>query len=107
MRFPTVEELGKEIAENALDGYIYKGRTLRQWVDAISKQSDKLVSGGTYQCFHCCTNGVIWDNDFDFSDYGYDGEGIVHVCHCVNCGAEIEYKISIPDEEEEDASKES
>ena len=26
--------------------------------------------------------------------FGYEGEGIVHVCHCTNCGAEIEYRIS-------------
>ena len=55
-----------------------------------------------YQCFHCLTNGVIWDSDFDFADFGYFGEGIVHICHCVNCGAEIEYRIPINNEEEED-----
>ena len=48
-------------------------------------------SGGTYQCFHCLTYGVIWDNDFDAEDYGYEEPGIVHACHCVNCGAEITY----------------
>ena len=52
-----------------------------------------------YQCFHCLTNGVCWDSDFSFEDYGMEGEGIVHVCHCSNCGAYIEYFIS---EEEED-----
>ena len=36
---------------------------------------------------------VIWDSDFDFEDYGYDGEGVVHICHCANCGADIEYRI--------------
>ena len=46
-----------------------------------------------YECFHCCTRGVIWDCDYDFEDFGYDGEGIVQMCHCVNCGAEIEYRI--------------
>ena len=46
-----------------------------------------------YECFHCCTRGVIWDSDFTFDDYGLDGKGIVHVCHCVNCGAVIEYFI--------------
>ena len=59
--------------------------------------------GGTiYECFHCGENTVIWDADFDFSDFGYDGEGIVHVCHCTNCGAEINYMVSCGDEEEED-----
>lgn len=53
-----------------------------------------------YQCFHCLTNGVIWDNDFTFEDFNMEGEGIVHVCHCSNCGAEIEYYISCEEEEE-------
>lgn len=30
-------------------------------------------------------------SDFDFSDYGLEGEGVVHICQCANCGAEIEY----------------
>lgn len=55
-----------------------------------------------YECFHCGENTVIWDADFDFSDFGYDGEGIVHVCHCTNCGAEINYMVSCVDEEEEE-----
>ena len=55
-----------------------------------------------YECFHCGTIGVIWDNDFTFEDFGYDGEGLVHICHCANCGAEIEYRVPIYDEEETD-----
>lgn len=54
-----------------------------------------------YQCFHCLSDSVIWDCDYDFSDFGYDGEGIVQICHCTNCGAEIEYRISLNNEEEE------
>lgn len=57
--------------------------------------------GGMYQCFHCLSDGVIWDGDFDFGDFGYEGQGIVHICHCVNCGAEIEYRIPICDDAEE------
>ena len=30
-----------------------------------------------YECFHCLQKSVIWDSDFDFKDYGYDGEGVV------------------------------
>ena len=52
-----------------------------------------------YQCFHCCTNSVVWDSDFDFSDFEYEGEGIVHLCHCTKCGAEIEYKIKTGENE--------
>lgn len=51
-------------------------------------------------CFHCMEPAVCWDSDFDFEDFGYEGEGIVHVCHCANCGAEIEYRVPIGDPEE-------
>ena len=44
-----------------------------------------------YQCFHCLSYSVIWDNDFNLEDMGYEGDGIVHICHCANCGAEIQY----------------
>ena len=56
---------------------------------------------GTYQCFHCLQNTVIWDSDFDFADYGLEGEGIIHVCHCTNCGAEIEYQVPCGSGEED------
>lgn len=52
-----------------------------------------------YECFHCGEVAVLWDGDFDFEDFGYDGQGVVHVCHCTNCGAEIEYRIHISDED--------
>ncbi len=55
-----------------------------------------------YQCFHCLSNSVVWDNDFTFEDFGYEGEGLVHICHCANCGAEIEYDIPLSDDEEEE-----
>lgn len=60
-----------------------------------------------FECFHCGCRSVIWDADFSFDEYGLDGEGIVQVCHCTNCGAEIEYRIAIPDEEEEDDHEKS
>lgn len=54
-----------------------------------------------YECFHCGHKSVIWDNDFMFEDLGYEGYGIVHICHCKNCGAEIEYRVPIEKDEEE------
>ena len=59
-----------------------------------------------YQCFHCGCVAVIWDSDFSFEDFGYEGEGIVHVCHCTHCGAEIEYRVSLDTEEEDEGSTE-
>lgn len=32
---------------------------------------------GVFECFHCGSRSVIWDCDYDFADFGYDGEGIV------------------------------
>ena len=46
-----------------------------------------------YECFHCLKKTVCWDADYDFEDFAYEGEGIVHMCHCTNCGAEIEYRV--------------
>ena len=60
---------------------------------------DEPKSHGLYQCFHCGTESVIWGADFSFEDYGRDGEGIVHTLTCANCGAEIEYYISLEEEE--------
>ena len=54
-----------------------------------------------YECFHCGHKSVVWDSDFDFEDFGYEGIGIVHCCHCDNCGAEIEYRVLIEEEKEE------
>lgn len=53
-----------------------------------------------YECFHCGMRTVIWDSDFDFEDFGYEGEGIVHVLHCTRCGAEITYAISCENDDE-------
>lgn len=55
-----------------------------------------------YECFHCLQKSVIWDCDYDFEDYGLEGEGIVHICHCANCGAEIEYYVPLNKVEDED-----
>lgn len=46
-----------------------------------------------YECFNCGHKTVYWSADFDFADYGYEGEGIIHECRCYNCGAEITYAV--------------
>ena len=52
-----------------------------------------------YECFHCGNKSVIWDGDFSFEEMMYEmmykGEGIVHICHCTKCGAEIEYRVPL------------
>ena len=46
-----------------------------------------------HECFHCLAKAVSWDADFNPEDYGIEGEGVIHICHCNNCGAEIQYTI--------------
>lgn len=53
-----------------------------------------------YECFNCGARAVIWDNDFTFEDYGMEGEGIIHVLHCENCGSDTEYYVRFDDESE-------
>lgn len=55
--------------------------------------------GKQVTCFNCMKDTVVWDSDFSYEDMGYEGEGIVHMCHCTNCGADIEYRIPIKEEE--------
>ena len=44
MKMPTIEELGQKIGEYALDEFVFKGKTLREWAiliiskDVISKR---------------------------------------------------------------------
>ena len=54
-----------------------------------------------YECFHCGQKAVYWMADFDYSDFGYEGDGIVHMCHCAHGGADITYQIPCDDPEDE------
>ena len=38
------------------------------------------------KCLNCGSE-LIWQSDFDFEDYGMDGEGIVSVWECPSCGS--------------------
>jgi hypothetical protein len=61
---------------------------------------------GLYERFHCGAKAVSWDSDVDFSDFGYDGEGVVNCCHCNNCGAYIEYQVRTDSGEEKEYPEE-
>ncbi len=47
------------------------------------------------KCFYC-GGFVVWGGDFDYKDYGYEGEGIVSNLHCSKCN--VEY-ITLTEEE--------
>jgi len=54
-------------------------------------------------CWHC-NSEVIWGGDFDFEDYGMEGEGIVSNLTCSNCKAYYECYLDF--EEESNGEKE-
>ena len=50
---------------------------------------------------YMCGGTLIWQNDYDFEDYGMEGEGIVTTLVCTECGAWWEGYYKLSDEEEE------
>ena len=44
MKFPTMEEMAKDVAEKALDEYIYESKTIRQWVEALKDYDNKQTT---------------------------------------------------------------
>lgn len=66
----------------------------------VREIDNRNIPRGTFQCFHCGEYTVVWGNDFTFEDYGYEGDGIVHSLSCGNCGADIEYRVPLDDEDE-------
>lgn len=45
------------------------------------------------ECFNCGKKAVKWLADYDFKDYGLEGDGIIHELVCENCGARIRYEV--------------
>ena len=41
------------------------------------------------KCYHC-NNKLIWNSDFDYEDFGLDGEGVVTSLSCSKCNAYVE-----------------
>ena len=50
-------------------------------------------------CWHC-GEPMIWGADFDYEDYGLEGEGIVSSFSCSNCPAVGEIYLTFGNEKE-------
>lgn len=70
---------------------IAKATTVKEALEILDEEAAKRR--GAYECFNCLSVAVIWQADYTFEDYGVEGEGIVHACHCMCCGADIEYYV--------------
>ena len=60
------------------------------------------------KCWHC-NEELIWGGDFDYEDYGIEGEGIVSNLSCPNedCNVYVEVFLPLGDENEEKESNPS
>jgi len=54
-----------------------------------------LVPKGKFTCWHCHSE-MIWGSDFDFEDYGIEGDGIVSTFSCSNPECEVGIEVYSP-----------
>lgn len=97
---PTVDDFEKYVTDMRRANRMTPGTYINFgiWISNFKnkwkqKHPEKQQNTGTYECFHCGHRSVIWGNDFDAEDYGYDRKGVVHSLSCMNCGADIEYVV--------------
>ena len=80
MKFPTIKEMAEEVAEKALDEFEYKGKTLRQWIDAIYAASESFEWCDGCKEYdqekHCCHR---------FTKVIRQAFEEMKVVHCIDC----------------------
>ena len=84
MKFPTYEEMGKEIAEKALDEYLYKGKTLREWIEIISAEEKQ-----TNTAEWISDNGITYCSNCKYEVWGSGLSVLPEWKHCPCCGRKI------------------
>lgn len=48
------------------------------------------------RCWYC-GGQLCWNSDWDYADIHGEGEGIVTMLTCMDCGAEVEYTLKAED----------
>lgn len=94
-KFPTYEQMAKNVAEKALDEYLIDGKTIREWMKIIAEQEPqtghwmrKTKVDGVYDIAGVKTWGIKCQCDkCDFTtivieDFGY-------YKYCPNCRAKM------------------
>ena len=80
MKFPTIKETAEEVAEKALDEFEYKGKTLRQWIDAICAASESFEWCDGCKEYdqekHCCHR---------FTKVIRQAVAEMKLVHCIDC----------------------
>ena len=87
LKFPTLEELGRQGGEWALNEFEYKGLTIKQWADKITAGEYQAVKHGHWiktsspYHFNCSSCGVMSNIKYhSVKDHKY----------CWYCGAKMD-----------------
>ena len=85
-----IEVMAEKVAKQALDEYEYKGKTIREWIDALASAERKrgewiLTEDDNYEyctCSECgYQNGENWMNGSD-------------IPFCAECGADMRKEVA-------------
>ena len=80
-----------------------------RWKDILKPENHKKIHRAGTARINACGDSRLrgwWSRkpigfiQWVVHDYGYDGKGVVHVCHCANCGADIEYRVRTDNQED-------
>lgn len=58
--FPTYEEMAKNVAEKALDDFLYNGKSIREWIQIIASE-DCISREYILSKAHCCCDDLADD----------------------------------------------
>lgn len=62
-KFPTYEEMGKKVAEKALDEFLYNGKSIREWMQIIS--SEDAIS--RQAVLNVINSNCIYENEYNLT----------------------------------------
>ena len=68
MKFPTYDEMAKNVAEKVLDEYLYEGKTLREWVKEIQNTQPKTGHWRHYEGMLTCSKcgAEVYDDIMEY-----------------------------------------
>ena len=84
--FPTYEQMAKNVAEKALDEFLYDGKSIREWMKIIAEQEKKsgkwiAVYQGDEIINYRCSECELGDTNGSTNLYEWD--------YCRRCGAKM------------------
>lgn len=97
LKFPTLEELGRQGGEWALEVFEYKGLTIKQWADKITAGEYQLVKHGRWvhdECGNLVCSNCRWkfSDELPYMSRNLDAKTEEIIGYCMHCGAKMDEK---------------